>query len=306
MTSRFDELWLPSAAAGQMGLFTTPQAIAEGMSYAQVRHRRLTGRWVTVAGDSLAAAGLPLDAWRRAHAAWLTWPDAVVCLESAAAVHRLPVASENAVHVTVPDHRPPRTNLIAHRLQLPRTDVVQIGRALVTTRRRTLFDCIGRLPDRESEALMIWALSRDLLTRDELAGAVAERPGWWGNARRRRALADTENGALGAGERRLHAILRGAGLGGWRANEKLWDADGLIGRADVLFATERLVIEIDGIAFHGSDRFQNDRSRQNRIVNAGYTVLRFTWADLTERSDDVIRQIKLALARSVAQASGRN
>ena len=74
----------------------------------------------------------------------------------------------------------------------------------------------------------------------------------------------------------------------------------------MLFAAERLVVEIDGLAFHGATRFQNDRSRQNRIVNAGYTVLRFTWADLTERPDEVVRQIRVALARSVARLSGRN
>ena len=306
MTARVIKAWVPSVASRQFGLFTSRQAMSEGMTYAQVRHRRTTGRWVRVAGDSLASADLPLDPWLRAQASWLTWPDAVVCLASAASVHRLPVTSEATVHVSVPDHRSPRTNLQTHQLRLPPADIVQIGLALVTTRRRTLFDCIGRLPDHESEALMIWALSRDLLTRDELARTIAERPGRWGNARRRRALTDTENGAFGAGERRLHAILHRAGLTGWSANEKLWDPDGLIGRADVLFATARLVVEIDGLAFHGADRFQKDRARQNRIVNAGYTVLRFTWADLTERPDDVIRQIKLALARSVAQASGRN
>jgi very-short-patch-repair endonuclease len=38
-----------------------------------------------------------------------------------------------------------------------------------------------------------------------------------------------------------------------------------------------LVIEVDGWAYHRTpDRFQRDRERQNRLVAAGWTVLRFT------------------------------
>ena len=60
--------------------------------------------------------------------------------------------------------------------------------------------------------------------------------------------------------------------------------------------TERLAIEIDGWAWHHSpDRFQRDRAKQNQLVGAGWTVLRFTWFDLTNRPDDVIRQVRAAL-----------
>ena len=46
----------------------------------------------------------------------------------------------------------------------------------------------------------------------------------------------------------------------------------------------RFDFEIDGRAFHSdADRFQRDRTRQNRLVGAGWTVLRFTWNDLRDR-----------------------
>jgi very-short-patch-repair endonuclease len=45
-----------------------------------------------------------------------------------------------------------------------------------------------------------------------------------------------------------------------------------------------VVIELDGCAFHTtSDRFERDRYRQNRLTEGGWTVLRFTWRDLTRR-----------------------
>ena len=40
------------------------------------------------------------------------------------------------------------------------------------------------------------------------------------------------------------------------------------------------------------ERFQRDRSRQNRLVAAGWTVLRFTWRDLVERPGYVVRTIR--------------
>lgn len=69
----------------------------------------------------------------------------------------------------------------------------------------------------------------------------------------------------------------------------------MIARADVLFRSERLVIEVDGYAYHGRQRFQEDRTRQNRLVAHGYTVLRFTWADLTQRPDEVSAQVRATL-----------
>lgn len=62
------------------------------------------------------------------------------------------------------------------------------------------------------------------------------------------------------------------------------------------FDDARLIVEIDGFAFHsaGAD-FQRDRTRQNALVAAGWTVLRFTWADLTERPDHVVAVIRHAL-----------
>jgi very-short-patch-repair endonuclease len=56
------------------------------------------------------------------------------------------------------------------------------------------------------------------------------------------------------------------------------------------------VIEIDGWAFHSDqERFQRDRSRQNRLVAAGWTVLRFTWSDLKDRPEAFVAAIRTAL-----------
>ena len=66
----------------------------------------------------------------------------------------------------------------------------------------------------------------------------------------------------------------------------------------LLPVVRRLVaIEIDGWAFHSdADTFRKDRARQNAIVLAGWTVLRFTWHDLTVRPSEVVADIRAALA----------
>ena len=103
---------------------------------------------------------------------------------------------------------------------------------------------------------------------------------------------------MGAAEQRLHRLLRRAGIAGWSPNTVVHDRLGIIGTVDVLFTDAKLVVEIDGFAYHGADRFQSDRTRQNRLVGAGYTVLRFTWHDLVDRPYDVVAQVRAALARA--------
>jgi very-short-patch-repair endonuclease len=47
-------------------------------------------------------------------------------------------------------------------------------------------------------------------------------------------------------------------------------------------------VEIDGFGCHRDVKaFQHDRTRRNRLVAAGWTVLNYTWADLLERPHQV-------------------
>jgi hypothetical protein len=43
---------------------------------------------------------------------------------------------------------------------------------------------------------------------------------------------------------------------------------------------------------HDVDRFRRDRQRQNSLVALGWTVLRFTWADLTQRPAYVLATVR--------------
>ncbi len=255
------------------------------------------GYWRRLVGDGVTLASSSPKVWLRAQAAALTWPDAVVCLGTAALLHQLPVPDDGSAHVVVERHRDSGRGLVVHEYPLNPGDVVRAGLARVTTIQRTLVDCIGRLDHHQAEHLLTWAGTRELIDSDTLALAVERRHGAWGNAQRRRAVASLAEGAYNPAERRLHRILRGAGITGWRGDQRIDLPDGGVARADVLFHRQRLVLEVDGRAAHGVAAFQADRTRQNSLVGAGYSVLRFTWSDLVDRPNQVAHQVRAMLAR---------
>ena len=74
--------------------------------------------------------------------------------------------------------------------------------------------------------------------------------------------------------------------------------------ADAYWPRLKLVIEVDGYLAHGHwAAFQRDRAKANRLVAAGFVVLRFTWHQLTQRPMQVVAEIARTLARLDAQAA---
>ena len=73
-----------------------------------------------------------------------------------------------------------------------------------------------------------------------------------------------------------------------------------VARVDLALPELRLALEHDGQAVHDRpDAFVADRRRQNALVAAGWTVLRFTAADLRRGAAPAVAQV-LALVRAAA------
>jgi very-short-patch-repair endonuclease len=70
----------------------------------------------------------------------------------------------------------------------------------------------------------------------------------------------------------------------------------------VAFEGVKLAVEIDGFAVHrtAADRAR-DLARQNALVEAGWTVLRFTWDDLQD-ADRFVATVLRVLRRLPAAA----
>jgi very-short-patch-repair endonuclease len=284
-------------ALRQDGLFTRGQARACGLSAYQIRQRIHTGQWQRVVGWVLASATLPVTPAVRDRAVQLAVPGSVLAGPSAARRWDLGVRDDR-IFIVVPVHaNPDPVGAILLHEDLDKHDVGVAEGAVVTSRARTVFDCLRLLPARAALDLLDRALQRGWTHPDDLVERLCDRVGCRGTPRVVRLLREVSSGARSDGERRLTSLLRRAGLTGWAANVPIRDEHGLIGVGDVVFDEARVVIEVDGWAFHvAPDRFQRDRERQNRLIAAGWDVLRFTWRDLTDQPDHVVRTIKALLA----------
>ncbi|MDQ3730220.1 MAG: DUF559 domain-containing protein [Actinomycetota bacterium] len=66
---------------------------------------------------------------------------------------------------------------------------------------------------------------------------------------------------------------------------------------DCLWRKERVVVEVDGRAAHSSrSQRRRDRERDEKLRAAGYTVLRYTWTQVTHEPSRVTAEIRAALA----------
>jgi very-short-patch-repair endonuclease len=98
-------------------------------------------------------------------------------------------------------------------------------------------------------------------------------------------------------EMRVVRVLRRARMPLPVRQHEVWLGGRLLARADLAYPDRRLLIELDGWSAHGTRRaFQADRRRQNSLVLAGWTLLRFTWADVVESPAAVIDAVRGALA----------
>lgn len=279
-------------------MFTSAQAVAEGWSRRQVERRRDAGRWRRVCGLGLTAQPGPDGPAARAWAAVLTWPEAVVGGSLAAELHGFPIdaARHGDVVVYSTAGRAPGLRLRPLRVALAEDDVTIRCGIRLTTPALTAVDCLAWFDWASALDLFAWTSTHGVLDREALARNARQRLGRPGTPQLIRLLHRTQHGAVSAAEDRFHSLLRRAGITGWTAAAMLDDAGGRIGVVDVLFPAERIVIEIDGAAAHsGRDAFVRDRRRQNRLVHAGYLVLRFTWWDLVHRPEAVVAEVRLAL-----------
>lgn len=67
---------------------------------------------------------------------------------------------------------------------------------------------------------------------------------------------------------------------------------------DALWTAERVIVEVDGYAFHsGRAAFERDRRKDAELQAAGFRVLRVTWRQIVERPEAVVAQLAAVLVR---------
>ena len=90
-------------------------------------------------------------------------------------------------------------------------------------------------------------------------------------------------------------VLVLGGLPRPKAQVAIHDIGGrFIGRPDLFYEQQRLGIEYDGGVHR--QMLAEDNRRQNKLLNAGVRLLRFTAADVLRNPDRVVHEVRTMLA----------
>jgi very-short-patch-repair endonuclease len=282
----------------QDGLVTCTQAEQHGLAGRTLRRRARDDGWNRVAPRVYLAGGHRYGDRARVRAAGL-WAGEAAAVSGPAAAWRYGMvdAAPAEVVVTVPRHLGIRgyPGVTVRRRDLDPADVTRVHGLRLTSRALTALETAIEVPD--GSVFLDRALQKYVPFR-EVYLAYCRNMGARGFARVAALLTAAADRADSAAERILIKLLRDAGITGWTAGAPFeqW-------KIDIAFPDIRLAVEIDSWAWHTDvQRFRADRHKGNALVRAGWTVLRFTWHDLTNRPGYVLAQIRAALLTAAATA----
>lgn len=232
--------------------------------------------------------------------------DAAASHLAAAALWPFDGVERGSVEVSVPRGRSARgvEGVVHHSRDLVPADIDRRWRIPRTTAARTLLDVAPVLRPHELERALDGAERDGLVWRPHLRWRLEElrRQGRPGIARVEDLLARTDGRLLGDSwlETRALRLIAGAGLPTPRCQVKLRPRGGGIARVDLIWESERLVVELDGHGTHATRRQrQAGAERASRLALAGWRVVVFTYEDVVERPHYVIESIRCHLATTI-------
>jgi len=212
---------------------------------------------------------------------------------SAAWLHGLDVDGCHPIEVIVPKGNKVsgRAGMRVYRSALPDAEATVLQGLRATGVLRTLEDICRRLPLVEATVIVDAALQSGLTELDLFDSWARSRRGGRGLVNLRAVAASAEPKSESPMETRLRMVLVLGGLPRPEAQVPIHDERGLfVGRPDLYYRDCKLGIEYDG-GIH-RESLAEDNRRQNRLLEAGVTLLRFTAADVLSRPAIVVAQVR--------------
>jgi very-short-patch-repair endonuclease len=287
---------LSRIAGRQLGLITAARSRLAGVGADRIATRCASGAFRRLyRGVYLVGAGPMVPGAAELAAVLACGREAFVSHRSAAAVWGLAKPYSGAVNVTVVGrHCRSRSGLIVHRPRWlhPRDRATKQG-IPVTAPGRTLVDLAADTTDEEMERALAEAYVRRIVTPREIAAAIERAPRHTRIGAVRGLLEESRgpDRTRSEAERQMLGVIRRARLTLPQANVRLGGYE-----VDFLWPAQRLIVEVDGHAFHGHRlAFERDRRRDAALVAAGYRVMRVTWRQLTEEPLAVVASLARAL-----------
>ncbi|MEX1184534.1 MAG: DUF559 domain-containing protein [Gemmatimonadota bacterium] len=284
-------------AGRQHGVVSRGQILAAGVPADAIDVRLQDGQLQRVFRGVYQVGPIAAPRAREMAAALACDGHAVIADRSAGAQWQLvlarPAADINLI-VARSDHGR-RPGMKARRERTLRPDEVTTLEGIpITTPARTLLDLAACVSPRELERALAEAFARNLTTRPAMLRLLELHPTHRGAAALRALLDAGPALTRSEAEDRFLALMRKARLPLPETNVTVGDYE-----VDFLWRTHRLVVEIDGFAFHSSVRkFESDRERDAVLAARGFSVIRVTWRQLTTEPEAVLVRLAQALARS--------
>lgn len=293
--------WLVSAA----------DVARAGGSTASASLRVSGGRWEKADAGVYRLVGPPATWHSRLLAPLLDiGSPAVASHFAAAALHGIPGFGQGAPEISIPrgfEHR--RENVRVHTsTDLDRAKSIAIDEIPATDLPRTLLDVGRYVGDQRLLRSIEWARRERGLTWAEMIETLARhaRRGRPGIRRLRRVIAanvDRSEVTDSDFELMVLALFAEVGLPAPVLHHRVTDGDRFVAEVDLAYPALRIAIELDGAVHLERDVREQDLPRQNDLVLAGWTVLRFTWKRFVERPDQIVAEVRAAIRAAERRAA---
>ena len=216
---------------------------------------------------------------------------------TAAWLHGLDLDPCDPVEVTIPKQVgvSGRAGLAVRQSSLE--DIVNVRGMRATSPVRTVAEICSRLELVEAVVVADMALHARVVGTEQLISWVRDHAGRRGVKNLRRVIDFADPAAESPMESRLRMLLVRGGLPRPKTQYEIHDRRGrFAGRVDLYYEESRLGIEYDGATHR--DTLAEDNRRQNRLIDAGITLLCFTGSDVLNRPDVTIAQVRAHLSAS--------
>lgn len=246
--------------------------------------------------------GAPVTAEMQIYAAFLAVPKAVASHRTAAWLWRIggDIAPSPVELLVEYGSASTRGGITVRRSRtLTKADRTKMGQFRVTTPARTIIDLSGVLPPEQLEQALDDLWRRGLVRMPVLARRVDTLGRGTKGCGQLKALIDDRFDQKPTGsvlETNFYAALRERGVPQPTRQHVIRDGIGrFIARVDFAFVELKIAIEVDSITWHTQlDRFESDRSKQNRFTNEGWHPLRFTKRRLERDIEAVAHEVRVA------------
>jgi very-short-patch-repair endonuclease len=294
-----EERRLAELASRRFGVVTRSEALALGMSLRTVQRRASDGVWEELFPRVYRLPGTPRTGRQLAMAATL-WGGggAAISHTTAGRLLRLDGVRAEALHLTVPRSGRRSDAAVLHRvIELPRIDRTTVDGIPCTSATRTVIDCAECLGAEALEVAFESARRMGLTSTRALAQRADAlcRRGKPGSAAIKTLLAHQRERDPALQYRlevktsrllRAHKLptpVRQFAIGKYRI--------------DLAYPLQRVGLECEGFEYHGNRlTWKRDKRRTAWIEAQDWRLLFLTWDDVTNRPDETIERIRLALA----------